>query len=214
MLTIASAMPAGLVSGWNKVSSFLVNSIMPSASTFELASKKAKKDQKQKGKKDQKAQEGWQEKEDVLLATTGLTAAEKEDTRNYFVKMFFAEETGGVSDEAKLGLKTYGEGQWGVCEDYQKYIPRLVEQLHKERKTKAQLRIMSYFGTNDGYVGKAGFKYFSDCWTAPETSGVLAYTGHEIPRMNHDDLTLPENGILGLMFDDALLTHKGGRTLS
>lgn len=193
MLTIASAMPAGFVQSWTKVTSFLVNNLMPSLSSFSSKSKK----------KEEKAQKVTA-KDEKMLATCGLSAAETENTRNYYIKMFFAEETSGSSEEASLGLKMSGQGHWGVCEDYEDFVASLAKKVRVDGKL-SKLHIQACFGGKDSFVGKGGMKYFTETWTGKETQDIFFFEGEEVPGLDHDDVTLPENGILGKIFESSTL---------
>lgn len=189
MLTIASAMPAGLVTGWNKMTSFLVNRLMPSSAPADQG--------KKKNKKDPQSDSAITADEKTLLETCGLSLSAKQPTRDYFVKMFFEEDTSGVADEAKLGLKTGSGVSWGICDDYETFATHLAEKVGKDNK----LHIVAYFGEKDGYVGKGGCQYFQRVWESDTARQSISAEVHEIPGMNHDDLTLPEHGVLGRIFD-------------
>lgn len=190
MLTIASAMPAGLVTGWNKMTSFLVNRLMPSSAPTDQG--------KKKNKKNPQSDSAVTADEQTLLETCGLSSAAKQPTRDYFVKMFFEEDTSGVADEAKLGLKTGSGVSWGICDDYETFATQLASKVGKNNK----LHMVAYFGEKDGYVGKGGCQYFHRVWGSDRGQSISAEI-HEVPGMNHDDLTLPEHGILGQIFDSA-----------
>ncbi|CEJ57903.1 hypothetical protein PMG11_06580 [Penicillium brasilianum] len=197
MLTIVSAMPAGLVSGWNKMTSFLVNRLMPSSAPTLKEKAKSKKN----AKGENAAGNDLDTDEATLLETCGLTPATKQPTRDYFVKMFFEEDTSGVAEEAKLGLRTSGsQVSWGVCDDYEEFVGELARKVAEDARF-SSLRVAGYFGEKDGYVGKGGVQYFRKMW---ESSDSVIYAEiHEVPNMNHDDLALPEHGILGQIFDVA-----------
>jgi pimeloyl-ACP methyl ester carboxylesterase len=186
MLTIVSAMPAGLVSGWNKMTSFLVNKLMPSSAPTS------------REKKDKPASEATADSK-MLLETTGLTPENKQPTRDYFVKKFFEEDTSGVAEEAKLGLKTGDQVSWGVCDDYEEFVGDLARKVAGDDARFSSVHVTAYFGDKDGYLGKGGVQYFRTVW---ETSAFpISAEIHEVPGMNHDDMTLPEHGILGMIFD-------------
>ncbi|KAF7712321.1 Alpha/beta hydrolase fold-1 domain-containing protein [Penicillium ucsense] len=197
LLTIFSAMPAGLVSGWNKMTSFLVNRLMPSSAPTS----KEKSHPKKHAKGADVAGSDSLADGATLFETCGLTPATKQPTRDYFVKMFFEEDTSGVAEEAKLGLKTNGtQVSWGVCDDYEEFAGKLAQNVAKDARL-SSLRVAAYFGDKDGYVGKGGVQYFRKVW---ETSASVIFAEiYEIPRMNHDDLALPEHGVLGRIFDVA-----------
>jgi len=185
-------MPTGLIAGWNKVTSFFVNNLLPSAATISSsASPTATKLAKSEGTKIAAS-------EKALLENCGFGEREKGPIREYFAKMFFAEETAGVGEEAKLGLKSSGAGNWGACEDYKDFVGELSQKL---KLNEDKVCLQAYFGEKDGYIGRGGIKYFTKCWTGVEGIDIKDV---EIMGLGHEDLTLPENEVLGKIIDEVL----------
>ncbi|KAL2419959.1 hypothetical protein ABEF95_009476 [Exophiala dermatitidis] len=221
MLTIASAMPAGLMQGLNKVTSFLVKNLIPSPSDKDgKATKKAQKDQQSQQQQEKQQQQRKQPTADdkKWLETTGFVASETEEFRNHFIKMFFAEDTTGASEEASLGLK-HGGGKlgaghfWGVCDDYERFVGRLADR-KKDKGNKEKLRIVAYFGSKDSYLGSGGQKYLRDVWSSPLARQVADFALEEVKGLDHDGVALPENGVLGKVLDMAVAAAKGADSKS
>ena len=59
-------------------------------------------------------------------------------------------------------------------------------------------------GERDGYIGRGGIKYFTKCWTGVER---VDFRDVEVMGLGHEDLTLPENEVLGKIFDEVLRDH-------
>ncbi|KAG9776908.1 hypothetical protein KCU88_g4679, partial [Aureobasidium melanogenum] len=224
MLTIASAMPAGLMQGLNKVTSFLVKNLISSPGDKE-GKNKTKEHQKQKDHQQQQQQrkqptnKTLSAEDKKWLESTGFVASETEEFRNYFIKMFFAEDTTGASEEASLGLKHGGgkPGQghyWGVCDDYERFVARLAEKAKgqtqtkenetKDEEKKEKLHIVAYFGSKDSYLGSGGQKYLRDVWSSPLARQVADFEIEEVKGLDHDGVALPENGVLGRVLDMAV----------
>ncbi|EHY56725.1 hypothetical protein HRR83_002192 [Exophiala dermatitidis] len=224
MLTIASAMPAGVMQGLNKVTSFLVKNLIPSPGDKE-GKNKTKEHQKQKDHQQQQQQrkqptnKTLSAEDKKWLESTGFVASETEEFRNYFIKMFFAEDTTGASEEASLGLKHGGgkPGQghyWGVCDDYERFVARLAEKAKgqtqtkenetKDEEKKEKLHIVAYFGSKDSYLGSGGQKYLRDVWSSPLARQVADFEIEEVKGLDHDGVALPENGVLGRVLDMAV----------
>ena len=122
-------------------------------------------------------------------------------------KYFFAEDTTAGNEDAKLCLKKEGEGNWGACEDYEKYVLDLVQR-EKARKEsnpdQAPLRIQSYFAESDIMIGKGGQKYFEHCWRQEGVDGSgVEFESIELPDTNHETSIVDlEKGALKLVFQE------------
>lgn len=107
------------------------------------------------------------------------------------VKYLFEEDLTGASEEVKLCLKKYGSGNWGVCEDFEKYVPDLAKQEEERRNpdsAQPKLRVRAFFAESDMMIGKAGQKYFDQCWMQNGINNSLDYESKELPETNHDSL--------------------------
>lgn len=211
MLTIASAMPAGFVTGWNKMTSFLVNRFMPSSAPTSNDTKGKKQDSKGGQKSNRVDGSQVPTDEAMLIETCGLTSGAKQPTRDYFIKMFFLEDTSGVADEAKLGLRTGGGNvSWGVCDDYAAFVPQLAQKLADDGAVSGKVLVAAYFGEKDSYVGKGGIQYFRQLWEKDVVRQSVSAQINEVAGMDHDSLTLPEHRILGRIFDATRESSKAG----
>ena len=95
-------------------------------------------------------------------------------------RMIFNESTIGANKEALLCFKKGPEGMWGVCDDYEDFIKRLVEE---ERAEKSKVRIRVFFAAEDSMIGIKGREYMDCCWKKYDDfdfeSRIVANTDHD-----------------------------------
>lgn len=195
ILEIASCMPSWLVSGWNKINIFMVSSVAPSLALLSTLLPKSKKKSKELEKE--------KDEERRIMENCGLTKEAREKSMEICIKMLFAEETKGASDEAMMALKTDAHNHWGVCEDYSAFVPQLAQML-RGRPGQEKLQVRAFFAENDFLVGKGGKKYFDGCWKGEEEiADIISFESIEVAGVDHDGVGLPENEILGKIFEEA-----------
>ena len=95
-------------------------------------------------------------------------------------KKIFSESTVGANREALLCLKKGPEGSWGVCNDYEEFIKRLVE---RERAETSKVKVRVFFAAEDSMIGVKGREYMDCCWKEQDDldfeSRVVANTDHD-----------------------------------
>jgi len=80
-------------------------------------------------------------------------------------RCFFAEETAGANDEARLCIKSVKGTGWGACEDYEKCVGYLAGVWEKSvEQGGKKLQIFVVLPEEDIMVGEKGMKYFEECW--------------------------------------------------
>lgn len=87
------------------------------------------------------------------------------------------------------------------------------------------LHVRAFFAENNSLVGKDGKRYFDSCWkdqsqgegergggsASASASGsgsssiaeVISYESAEVPATDHDSVGLPENEVIGMVFEEA-----------
>ncbi|MCJ1474210.1 hypothetical protein MMC13_002868 [Lambiella insularis] len=123
------------------------------------------------------------------------------------VKLFMAENIQGGSDEAFLTLKRGTEWSWGLFEDIDEAISKVVEQ---ERELAAaaehdgsgpeKLRVQVFFAESDMMIGKQGQEWFNECWRKEACSDVVEYCNQTVPASNHENIASAEKGIVDRLF--------------
>lgn len=107
-------------------------------------------------------------------------------------KYMFAESMTGGNDEARLCLKSNGEGLMGVCENYERYVTVLSEQEEKRRGRRGHaatlLKVSIHFAGSDIMIGKGGKDYFEKCWTQAGVEEAIDVSSTEYAGTNHDSV--------------------------
>ena len=95
-------------------------------------------------------------------------------------KRMFSENTLGANREALLCLKKGPEGLWGVCDDYEVFIKRLVQ---REKAETSKVKVRVFFAAEDSMVGVKGREYMNYCWKEQDDldfeSRIVANTDHD-----------------------------------
>lgn len=95
-------------------------------------------------------------------------------------RRIFSESTVGANRDALLCLKKGPEGLWGVCDDYEDFIKRLVE---RERAETSKVKVRVFFAAEDSMIGVKGREYMDCCWEEQDDldleSRIVADTDHD-----------------------------------
>lgn len=95
-------------------------------------------------------------------------------------RRIFSESTVGANREALLCLKKGPEGLWGVCDDYEDFIKRLIE---RERAETSKVKVRVFFAAEDSMIGVKGREYMDSCWKEHHDldfeSRIVANTDHD-----------------------------------
>ena len=95
-------------------------------------------------------------------------------------RRIFSESTVGANREALLCLKKGPRGLWGVCDDYEDFINRLVE---GERAKTSKVKVRVFFAAEDSMIGVKGREYMDCCWKEQDDldfeSRIIANTDHD-----------------------------------
>lgn len=200
------------------MNSFLVNKMLPFSERFSRKKKTMQQDQTSATGAPVPLQQSDAAKEPVtaeklrkLQETCGYSSMEEKDnTREHFIKRFFAESTAGCSDDMNLALKPKSAtGQWYAlnAEDYGPYVEQLSKTLRERDYGSGdgrRLVIHAFFGANDTFVGPGGMKYFVESFNSVTSAvDVLDFRSELVPELDHDGLALPERGIVEKIFDSA-----------
>ncbi len=132
----------------------------------------------------------------------GISPAQLEKLVQMTQKCIFAEDTTGGNEEARLCLKKSGPGLWGACEDYDKYLPVLVEQLKSINDGTVRLKVQAYYAESDIMIGKGGQAFFEKKWSQSEFADAIDFETFYTPKTDHDTICNPTNGILAKIFDE------------
>ncbi|KAK4964282.1 hypothetical protein LTR66_001019 [Elasticomyces elasticus] len=125
------------------------------------------------------------------------------------MKYFFAENTSGVNDEARLCLRKPGTGLWGVCEDYELFVANLAKSekramaadpthaSNEEEHSCRKLKIRAFFSESDVMIGKKGQEYFERCWTSStEIREVVDFSSTTVKGTDHETIIELQDGPL------------------
>jgi hypothetical protein len=139
----------------------------------------------------------------------GMTRAQEGAVSKLGLKYMFAETTSGANDEALLCLRkgTEADVGWGVCEDYGAFVPKLAEEWKRFSRngehSDIKLRLQVYFATSDAMSGEGGQSYFKECWREERCADGIEFQGTVAENTTHDDIGLPERGVLEKVFREA-----------
>lgn len=112
----------------------------------------------------------------------------------------FEESIDGGNDEARLCLKSNGDGMMGACEDLEQYVEVLFQ---KEKKHKAaKLRVSLHFAALDVMIGQGGRSYFERCWSQDVVEEAIEVCSTEHNGTSHDSvLTDLKDGAMKGVFE-------------
>ncbi|MCJ1308934.1 hypothetical protein MMC25_002589 [Agyrium rufum] len=121
----------------------------------------------------------------------------------------FVEATSGGSEEAMLCMKRGIEGRekWGLFEDYDEAVRKLVEQEKAARRegenneSHAKLEVRACYGSSDAMIGKTGAEWFEHCWQQDGRESVVDFRS-EYWDCGHDNVLDSEKGYMHQMFGD------------
>ncbi|CZT18468.1 uncharacterized protein RCC_04313 [Ramularia collo-cygni] len=194
MTTVLSKPPTGMLSSWSNIVGFINQRVAPTASwsggVLSDVSKLFQAESQATSSRDMQDKYGDEE-----------VGTEIEKLQS---KYMFAESMAGGNDEARLCLKSNGDGLMGVCENYQQYVKELSEQERERRgqsATEAKLQVSIHFAGSDIMIGKGGKDYFENCW-ALASEDVIEVSSTEYPGTNHDSVLIDfEKGALRGIFE-------------
>lgn len=200
MTNALSKLPTGMISSWSDIVKFINLRVAPTASwsgglfstvanLFSAESKPADSDMQDKY--------GDQEIGEEI---------EKLQT-----KYMFAESMAGGNDEARLCLKSNGEGLVGVCENYERYVEVLRDQ-EKNRMGQdgePKLKVSLHFAESDALIGKGGKEYFEKCWKQEGVGEVIEVRSTEHAGTNHESVLVDfKMGALKSVFEAVATAHQ------
>jgi len=130
-----------------------------------------------------------------------------EELRPVAVDFAYAENVQGLSQEALLLLKRGNAYDWGPWEDYDRYVPMLVdaEKAHKKPDSVAEnLKIDVFFAETDVMIGNsAGPKWFAECWKSVIRGLDIEYSSKFVKGANHDGIFNLRWGAVQQVFAEA-----------
>ncbi|CZT20438.1 uncharacterized protein RCC_06298 [Ramularia collo-cygni] len=201
LTTALSKLPSGFISPWSDIATFINTKIVPAASlsggifstianVFQTGSPTINTDMQDKYGDEETGKQ-----------------IEKLQT-----KYMFAESMAGGTEEARLCLKSDGEGLMGACENYERYVEVLRDQEKKEGRNDGgpKLKVSLHFAESDALIGKGGKEYFEKCWKQDGVGEVIETDSTEYPGTNHDSVLIDFNkGALKRIFEAIASAHQG-----
>lgn len=126
-------------------------------------------------------------------------------------RLFMAENMQGGSDEAFFSLKRGKNWSWGLFEDTDEAVSKVVKQERElvdavdakaddGRPRQEKLRVQVFFAESDMMIGMKGEEWFNECWFKEECSNVVEYSNETVPKSNHENIASPEKGIVDKLF--------------
>ena len=129
----------------------------------------------------------------------------------------YLENMSGGADEAFITLKRGDKWTWGLFEDTDEAISKVVSQersLVSARNSSSnnsrpeRLRIAVFFAESDIMIGKKGQEWFDQCWQSQDIADVVAYTSETVPKSSHETIGAPEKGIFARLFEEISLSFR------
>lgn len=181
-MQVASWLPTPIFSIWNQIPRLVVTQAMPalalSGAVFNKTSSVITSGAFSGSNPDEtKAVEVNRRK---IEAGYGLSRDFQAKLDTELPRRTFSESTVGANREALLCLKKGPEGLWGVCDDYEDFIKRLVE---GERAETSKVKVRVFFAAEDSMIGVKGREYMDCCWKEQDDldfeSRIVANTDHD-----------------------------------
>jgi hypothetical protein len=195
-LTLASRLPTTLLNHWNKIMSFVVNTVQPtfavSGGAFTLATSAFKDKVAAKKQKEEEASK--------CLNGYGWPLDVKEEVDKAVFKYGFAENSIGANDEARLCLKSVSGVSWDACDDYEKCVKDLAEAWDKRVSEGGKpLRVDIFLPEEDMMVGNKGMTYFENCWKEENCGKGMKVQCVRLKGTDHETTTNASNEGIGKM---------------
>jgi hypothetical protein len=205
-LTIASMLPNALLNHWNKVMSFMMNTLQPtfavSGGAFTMVTSTFKdqvKTEKQKEEDAKKCLEGY-----------GLPLDVKDELDGLIFKYVFAENTEGANDEARLCLRSVPGISWDAAEDYEECVKVLAEAWGRRVEEGGKpLSVSVHLPEEDIMVGDKGMMYFEECWKEENKGRGMKVECTRWKGTDHETTSSASHGAVGRMYS----LVKGLRTV-
>jgi hypothetical protein len=181
-MSLASMVPTPLIANLNKIQGWVMTSFSPAVNrplAFSSGILSHFKKHNAETQADELAAEEANEK------LTGISQEMRDRMSGILPEFIFMEDTSGGSQDALFCLKKAGTGLWGVAEDYDTYVPLLVDRL-KESGVKG-LKIKGYFAEDDIMIGEKAKEYFDGCF-AQQGGDVLEWEGVTVHGTDHDGI--------------------------
>lgn len=181
LMRIASSLPTSLISKFDRLQGWVINSANPVINTSSGLVAPFVKPFKSGVSPDSAAKDA--RKDEVY----GVPAAFRLRFNELLFKWAFLEDTKGATEDAILCLKKDGTGLWGVCEDYEQFVPLLVEKL-KGTLGGQQLILRAFWAEDDMMIGRGGAEYFDGCFGQEGVEECISYKGKVMKGTNHDNV--------------------------
>jgi len=144
-----------------------------------------------------------EEEEKEIMEVFGMTLEELNKVTSLSQKCSFAEDTTGGNADAMLCLKKTGPGLWGACENYETFVPDLLQKLKSSGRSETRLKVQTYYAESDMMIGKEGQSYFERCWSSSAYASAIDFESMTDPGTNHDSICMPMNGVVRYLFEEA-----------
>ena len=146
----------------------------------------------------------------------GVSEEVGKEIEGLVTKWFHSESTAAANEEILLCVKKDGTGSWGAAEDYEACVRDIAAQ-ERTRLTsengREKLKLQAYFSEGDIMIGKAGQKYFEQCWQQDGLKEVIEIESTVMPGTNHDTILADyRKGAVLVALRDVAEAHKGSRT--
>jgi len=199
-MSVAEFIPNGMFAHWNQVikgiGGLATNVIKPTLATSSGAFETVKSLLSSGTNMSVEAEER------ESMEAFGMTLEEVNKVISLGQKYSFAEDTTGGNADAMLCLKK-GGASWGICEDYETFVPELVQKLQSSLRPPTKVKVRVCYAEDDMLVGKGGQSYFEKCWSSSATASVIKFESMTDPGTNHDSIVMPTNGSIRCLFEEA-----------
>lgn len=200
MTTALSKLPSGVISGWSDIVQFINLRVAPTASwSGGLFSTIANVFQAEPKAADSDLEDNY-----------GSEEVGKE-IEKLQTKYMFAESMAGGNDEARLCLKSNGEGMIGACENYERYVLELRDQEKKRSELEgwSKLKVSLHYAESDNMIGKGGKAYFEKCWNQAGVEEVIDVHSAEHAGTDHETVLVDfKKGALRGVFEAVARAHQ------
>ncbi|KAL3425300.1 hypothetical protein PVAG01_02091 [Phlyctema vagabunda] len=199
-MAMAKKIPDSLFVNWNRISVFIRKNIVPAAgSSSGVLESVLKPFHSESWATDQAA------KETEAEAVYGMPSTSRKFLAKHVNSFVIQEDSTGANSEALLCLKKGAGTLWGVADDYEHFVPELLDVLKARfdnNLTDQKCTFHAFFAESDSLVGKKGQQYFDQCWTTLQTQDIVDYKSFLLPGTDHDSVCQPENGMFERIFKE------------
>nr|POE90241.1 hypothetical protein CFP56_20708 [Quercus suber] len=201
-------LPSNVLSAWDPLTRFINQRIMPLTNWSGNLLEGSNRSPSSSGGQDVNGEAM------IVEERYGVDEKVAKDIEKGMMRFLLTEDTSAVNQEVLLCLKKGGEECWGVAEDYEQFVQRVMEKENEVRRschTLARLTVKVWFAESDVMSGKGGQDYFEACWKQSGVEEMVDFESVVLAGTNHDSIIIDhKKGALRSVFELVAGRSEGG----